>query len=73
MTSHIVVAPMTGRILEISVATGTSVKENDLLVVIESMKMENEIHSPVAGTVTEIGIVSDQAVMEGDTLIVIDG
>ena len=47
MAEHHVNSPMTGQIIEISVGVGQSVSEGDLLIVIESMKMENEIFSEV--------------------------
>ena len=49
MAEHHVNSPMTGQIIEISVGVGQSVSEGDLLIVIESMKMENEIFSEVNG------------------------
>ena len=72
MASHLVIAPMTGRVIEILVAAGEPIEEGHLLVVIESMKMENELFAAVTGTVIEVKIQSDQTVMEGDTLVVIE-
>ena len=54
MAESNVESPMTGNVIEISVELGQSVQEGDLLIVIESMKMENEIFSEVAGTITAI-------------------
>lgn len=47
-------APMPGTILDIKVANGSTVKRGDILMILEAMKMENEIISPVDGTVTVI-------------------
>ena len=49
-----VAAPMPGTILKVNVAVGQTVKEGDLLVVLEAMKMENEIYAPCAGTVKQV-------------------
>ena len=45
-------APMPGTILDIKVQNGQSIKKGDLLVILEAMKMENEIYAPCDGTVT---------------------
>ena len=67
-----VVSQMTGRIVRIDVKTGDTVNEGDVLLVIEAMKMENEITAPVGGTVTEIAVSAGARVSEGDTLLVIE-
>ncbi len=67
-----VVSQMTGRIVRIDVKTGDKVNEGDVLLVIEAMKMENEITAPVGGTVTEIDVSAGARVSEGDTLLVIE-
>ena len=53
-------SPITGVIVEISVSVGEEVSDGDLLVVIESMKMENEVLSEYDGTVKEILIRQNQ-------------
>jgi glutaconyl-CoA decarboxylase len=63
---------MTGRIVRVNVKTGDAVNEGDVLLVIEAMKMENEITAPVGGTVREIGVNAGARVSEGDTLLVIE-
>lgn len=66
-----VVAPMPGNILAVNVKDGDSVKAGQVLMVLEAMKMENEIAAPKAGTVAQI-IVSKGAVVEtGAPLVVI--
>ncbi len=66
-----VTSQMTGRIVRIEVKTGDEVSEGDVLLVIEAMKMENEITAPVSGTVKEIDVSAGARVSEGDTLLVI--
>ena len=65
-------APITGMIIEISVSLGEAVGPGDLLVVIESMKMENEIMSEHKGTVKGINVHEDQPVSEGQTILTIE-
>tara|TARA_Y100000780_G_scaffold232274_1_gene262139 strand:+ start:2514 stop:2723 length:210 start_codon:yes stop_codon:yes gene_type:complete len=62
-------APMTGRIIEINVAEGDSVTVGDMLVVIESMKMENEVFSQHEGTLSKLMVADDQNVSEGDPML----
>ena len=68
---EVVKSPMPGNILKINVTVGQKVNEGDTLLVLEAMKMENEIAAPKAGTVAQI-IVSKGAVVEtGAPLVVI--
>ena len=64
-------SPMTGRVIEVLVAVGDGVGPGDVTIVIESMKMENEVICDVQGTVTGIHVEEDQSVSEGDTLLVV--
>jgi len=64
--------PITGKILSVNVKEGDSVKEGDIICLLESMKMENPILSPADGTVAQIGIKADQTVKPGDMIAVID-
>ena len=61
-------APMPGNVLDIKVSNGQSVNEGDVLVILEAMKMENEIYAPCAGTVTVIAS-KGSTVNTGDVLI----
>ena len=64
-------APMPGTILKVNVTAGQAVKEGDLLVVLEAMKMENEIFAPKAGTVAQVLVNKGSSVDTGATLVVI--
>jgi len=72
LAKETVEVPITGKIVNISIKVGDTVKEGDVLCTLESMKMENPIMSPVDGTVAEIGIAVDQVVKPGDTVAVIE-
>ena len=68
---EVVKSPMPGNILKINVTVGQKVNEGDTLLVLEAIKMKNEIAAPKAGTVAQI-IVSKGAVVEtGAPLVVI--
>ena len=64
--------PMQGTIVKIQVATGDTVESGDILVVLEAMKMENNITSDVSGTITEINVNEGDAVGAGDVIIIIE-
>lgn len=66
-----VVAPMPGSIMEIKVNTGDSVNEGDVLVLLEAMKMENEVTAPTSGVIKSIAIEKGASVNTGDIMVVI--
>ena len=70
-SGEVVKSPMPGNILKINVAQGQSVKEGDVLIVLEAMKMENEIVAPKGGSVAQIAVSKGQVVETGTPLIVI--
>lgn len=61
-------APMPGKILGVKVSVGQAVKKGDVLVILEAMKMENEIVAPSDGTVASINVSNGDAVESGATL-----
>ena len=67
-----VTAPMPGNILKVNVTVGQAVKEGDLLVVLEAMKMENEIFAPKAGTVAQVLVQKGATVDTGATMVVLN-
>jgi biotin carboxyl carrier protein len=64
--------PITGKIVSVNVKVGDQVKEDDVLCLLESMKMENPIVATVGGKVVEVGVKADQVVKSGDTVAVIE-
>ena len=68
---EVVKAPMPGNVLKISVAQGQTVKEGDVLLVLEAMKMENDITATKSGTVAQIVVSQGAAVKTGDPLVII--
>jgi len=65
-------AVMPGLVIEVIVKEGDSVKANDGLLVVEAMKMQNEVKTPQDGIVKRILVEKGKAVNSGDTLIVIE-
>ncbi len=64
-------SPMPGTILDIKVNVGDSVANGTVLVILEAMKMENEIMAPSAGKVLSINVTKGASVNSGDVLVVI--
>lgn len=64
--------PITGKVISVNVNVGDTVKEDDVVCMLESMKMENPIVSTVGGTVVEVGVKVDQVVKPGDKIVVIE-
>ena len=64
-------SPMPGTILRVEVAQGAAVKEGQLLVVLEAMKMENEILAPKDGTVAQVVVQKGSRVETGSPLIIL--
>ena len=64
-------APMPGNILAVNVTNGQAVKSGDVLMILEAMKMENEIMAPCDGTVSSVSVAKGATVNSGDLLCVI--
>lgn len=62
-------APLPGTVLSVKVSAGQAVKAGDTLVIIEAMKMENEIAAPADGTVSSVAVTNGQAVESGTPLV----
>ncbi len=67
-----VAAQIAGKVITVKVKQGEAVKQGDVLLLLEAMKMENEIKAPADGTVKEILVADGQRVTEGDTLVVLE-
>ena len=61
-------APMPGKILAVKANVGQAVKKGDVVLILEAMKMENEVVAPEDGTIASINVAVGSAVEAGDTL-----
>jgi len=68
--STTITAPMPGKIMTVNVKAGDAVKRGDVVLVLEAMKMQNEIMAPANGTVTDVRVAVGQTVSTGDIMIV---
>ena len=66
-----ITAPMPGNILDIKVNVGDTVNADDVVIILEAMKMENEIFAPASGKVIAINTTKGASVNSGDCLLVI--
>lgn len=66
-----VAAPLPGNIIDVKVAQGASVKAGDVIIILEAMKMENEIVAPKDGTIAQIVVSKGTTVDTDDPLFVI--
>ena len=67
-----VAAPMPGKVVKLLVKPGDAVKAGDGVIVVEAMKMENELKAPAPGTIKEIRVAEGKAVSAGEVLVVIE-
>jgi biotin carboxyl carrier protein len=67
-----ITSQMTGRVIRVDVEPGQEVQEGDILLLIEAMKMENEVLAPQAGTVKEVTVAAGGRINEGDLLVILD-
>jgi glutaconyl-CoA decarboxylase len=64
-------SPMPGTILDVKCKAGDAVKKRDDLLILEAMKMENEIVAPADGTVKQVAVAKGASVNSGDVMVVI--
>jgi len=72
VTSGAVTAPIPGVVKQISVAPGDKVEEGSVVLILEAMKMENQIPAPFGGTVSKIAVNLGDSVLDGQVLIQIE-
>ena len=65
-------APMPGKVLSVLVQVGDEVSSDQGLLVVEAMKMQNELRSPRSGRVTAVKVRAGDSVSSGDTLVVVE-
>jgi len=70
--AHAVLAPLQGTIVTIEIAEGDTVREGQLLLVMNAMKMEHEVHARASGTVREVTVSAGDTIYEGHPVILID-
>ena len=67
-----ITAPMPGTILAVNVANGSAVKKGDVLLILEAMKMENNINADKDGKIAAINVNKGDSVLEGTDLVIIE-
>ena len=67
-----VTAPMPGSVLDVKVKVGDSVNEGDILLILEAMKMENEVTAPASGKIKSIDVEKGSTVNTGDLMLIIE-
>ena len=68
----VLLAPMPGKVVRIMCAVGDEVAANQSLLVVEAMKMQNEVQTPKAGKVVELKVTEGQTVNAGETMVVVE-
>ena len=68
--AEVISAPMPGKVLSVNCKVGDAVKTGDVLMILEAMKMQNEIMAPNDGTVSDVRITAGQNVGTGDVMII---
>jgi biotin carboxyl carrier protein len=64
--------PIPGKVVTVEVVVGQSVREGDVVLVLEAMKMQNEVAAPISGTVTEINCAAGENVEANVPLVIIE-
>lgn len=67
-----ILAPLSGKIIKVSIEKGATVKEDDEAFIIEAMKMETPIYAPCDGTIKEIRVKENEDVEMDDVLAIIE-
>ena len=67
-----IIAPMPGKVVRVLVEVGSQVEAGDGIIVVEAMKMQNEMKSPIAGTVIALNVQTGATVNGGDVLVIIE-
>ncbi len=67
-----IVSEITGTVWSVEVETGASVTEDDVLLILEAMKMEIPVNAPYKGRVVEVLVADGDVVMEGQPLVVVE-
>jgi propionyl-CoA carboxylase alpha chain len=65
-------APMPGKVVEVQIKKGSSVKKGDTLIILEAMKMEHKVSAPSSGKIKDILVSKGEQVENGQTLVVLD-
>lgn len=71
-TEKVITAPMPGMVVRVEVEPGQRVKAGQGVVIVEAMKMENELKAPADGTVAQVQVTAGQTVDKGDVLLVLE-
>jgi biotin carboxyl carrier protein len=69
---QLVTVPMPGKIIAVLVSEADTVEKGQGLIIVEAMKMENEVRSPISGTVKEIKVTAGETVESGALLVVVE-
>lgn len=67
-----ILAPMPGKIVDILVEENAQIKEGEAILILEAMKMQNEINAPISGRIKKVLVKQNDAVLKDDVLIEID-
>ena len=72
MAKEVVEVPITGKIISVECKVGDTIKEGDVICILESMKMENPIMAPVSGKITQLEVSVGQVVESGKLIAAIE-
>ncbi len=71
-TTEFIKAPMPGKIVDVPAKEGSSISRGEPVIILEAMKMQNELQSPVAGVIKRVHVKPDMNVMKDDLLVEIE-